>query len=217
MAVEKEVMGELDPLPAFVAVHGVVATDHGGDPGLGDFGDCLFEGTEKFTSRGGGTIAAIGDGMDKDFSRAGGAGYFQQSKQVVDMGVNAAVRDQSKKVDPFSRCGGERIFEGLVFGERAVADGEIDAGQLLINNSASTEVEMADLGVSHLPFGQADLQPAWFKPSPRVIVIQAVMDRGFGKLGGIALFFGPRASGGVDAPAIADQKENRFRHIRRLP
>ncbi|MCX6935880.1 MAG: hypothetical protein NTZ01_06800 [Verrucomicrobia bacterium] len=96
--------------------------------------------------------------------------------------------------------------------EGAIADGEIDPSQFLINDAASPEIEMTDLRVSHLPFRQAHLKSARLKPRTRVVGIELVMDWGPREEGGIALTGGARFSRWVDPPTIANEKQDRFLH-----
>ncbi len=50
---------------------------------------------------------------------------------------------------------GERVREDRVLRERAVLDRAVDPGQILIHDAAGPEVQVAHLGVSHLPAREA--------------------------------------------------------------
>ena len=70
-------------------------------------------------------------------------------------------------------------------GQRAVAYGEVDAGQILHDHGAGPEVHMADLGVAHLPLRQADGQPAGGQRRVRVPPPELVEDRRIGEGDGV--------------------------------
>ena len=69
-------------------------------------------------------------------------------------GVHAAVGDEPDEVDALGA--GERGAQDLVLGQRAVGDRLVDAREVLLDDGARAEVEVADLAVAHLPVGQAD-------------------------------------------------------------
>ena len=81
---------------------------------------------------------------------------------VLPAGVDAAVGDQAEQVQPAARAvaaplaGGE---QGLVLEEAAVGDRVVDPGQVLLDDRAGAEVEVADLGVAHLPSGRPTSRP----------------------------------------------------------
>ena len=62
-----------------------------------------------------------------------------------------------------SRCSRRSRAAGraqrLVLEERAVLDRLVDPQQVLLDDRARAEVEVPDLGVAHLPLGQADRRP----------------------------------------------------------
>ena len=123
---------------------------------------------------------------------------------MIEMGVDAAIGDESDEVEAFASGGRDRLPEDLVFGEGTVADGEVDASEFLIDDTAGTEVEVADLGISHLTLGEANLETAGLESAPRIIPVQTIMDRGFCEEGGIALLFRAGATGGIDPPTITN-------------
>jgi hypothetical protein len=135
---------------------------------------------------------------------------------VFEVGVDAAVGDEADEVEAPARSGGDGFLENFIAGERAVADGKVDAGEFLIDDATGAEVEVANLGISHLSFGEADLKTAGLESAPGVISVKAIVDGGFGEKGGVALFFGTGAAGGVDAPTVANQKKNRLGHPARI-
>ena len=54
----------------------------------------------------------------------------------------------------------ENFLEDRISAESAVLNGEIDAGEFLIDDATGSEVEMSHFGISHLALGQADLESA---------------------------------------------------------
>ena len=123
---------------------------------------------------------------------------------MIRVGVNAAVRDQPDEVKALARGGGNGFPKNFILSKGAVADGEINAGQLLVDDTTSTKVETTDFRISHLPLGETDLEAAGLKPAPRVLLVKAVVNRGSGEKGGIALLFRSRTARWIDAPPVSD-------------
>ena len=132
------------------------------------------------------------------------------------MGVDATIGDEADEVKALAGRGGDSFLQNLVFREGAVTDGEVDAGEFLVNDAAGAEVEVADLGISHLALGQADLQAAGLESAPGIVLIETVVDRCFGEEGGIALFLRTGAAGGIDAPTVTNEEKNGSRHRERV-
>ena len=85
---------------------------------------------------------------------------LQQGKQVLQVGVDAAVRQQTHQVQ-----GGALLLAGVHgvvvggIGEKVpVGDGLGDAGQVLEHHSAGADVGVAHLAVAHLSVRQAHVQ-----------------------------------------------------------
>ena len=68
----------------------------------------------------------------------------------------------------------------LVLEEAAVGDRVVDPGQVLLDDRAGAEVEVADLGVAHLAVGEADVAAAGRERRVRVALPERVEDRGVG-------------------------------------
>jgi len=66
---------------------------------------------------------------------------------MVDVAVDAPIRQEAKEVD--RTAGFERVFESAaefaVIEKGATGDGMIDAGEILVDDTAGAEVEMAYL------------------------------------------------------------------------
>src|SRR6478672_5124881 len=96
--------------------------------------------------------------MNENVGDARGAGRIGEGNQMFVMAVDATVRKQSQKMKTMSARLRENILRGLVPSEFALRDCLIDPSQVLIDNSAGSEVEVADLGITHLSLGQADVE-----------------------------------------------------------
>ena len=70
-----------------------------------------------------------------------------------------------------------RLDEDLILLEGAVLDGVVNARELLEDDAAGADVEVADLGVAHLTVGQADVLAGSTEGGVRIVRIQAV-DKG---------------------------------------
>src|SRR5580704_11339280 len=79
--------------------------------------------------------------------------------QVADMTMDPSIADQAKQVQGFvipdssPDC---RQQDGILK-ERAIPDGYIDPLKLLIDDTTSPQVQMADFGVTHLAFRETDI------------------------------------------------------------
>ena len=152
-----------DAVPAVVAVHGVVAAGDGGDLGgslAADLRGARQQLGHIVLRAGGRGVAPIGEGVDVDAARPHRvAASPQAGVEVALVGVDAAGADQAAEVQLASgsrlTCATALSRAGLVE-EGAVVDGGADAGELLQDALAGADVEVADLGVAHLPFRQAD-------------------------------------------------------------
>ena len=202
LAVRHGAVGARDAVPAVVAVHRPVAADDGGDGGAPGQGarQLVQEG-----GRGGGSdIAAVGDRVDVDAQPFGGQ-RLGGGDDVRLVPVHPAVRDHAHQVRGAALAldlpgeGGE----SRVAGEAAVLDGEVDAAEVHGDDAPGADVGVPDLGVAHLPGGQADIgavgDQAWRagrSPSARPSPGSA---RGGGAL--------PASSSG-QAPAVEDGQDH---------
>ena len=82
-----------------------------------------------------------------------------QGDEVPVIGVDAARPDQADEMQR-SRAGDRAVARGEERGpleERSVGDRGIDPRQVLEDRASRAEVQVADLGVAHLPRRQADI------------------------------------------------------------
>ncbi len=148
--VHEHVVGALRSLPALVAVHRPVAADDRADAhssGRVELGQVVHAGMRQ-------RVAPVGEGVQHDI-RLGRqlAAERDQRAQMRKRGVHAAVGDKAEQMD--TRSVGESRAQDGVLGERAVRDRLVDAHQVLLDDRAGAKVQVADLGVAHLPFGQS--------------------------------------------------------------
>ena len=94
----------------------------------------------------------------------------------------------------------------------AVGDRFVNPGEVLIDDAPGAEIEVADLGVAHLAFGQSDIQAAGAQMSDWIIAIKLIVKRRLRQQRGVAIGLTLRGAAGVDAPTVANQKQNRMRH-----
>ena len=66
--------------------------------------------------------------------------------------MDAAIGDEADEVESSGFRFFECAFEDVILCDRAFGDGFVDAGEVLIDDAPGSEVEVADLGVPHLPF-----------------------------------------------------------------
>ena len=103
-------------------------------------------------------------------------------------------------------CFFESFFEGVYLRDGVLGDGLIDAGEVLIDDTTGAKIEVADLGIAHLAFGEADIHAGCGKEGTRIFGKRFVGERGVAEEHGVAIFFSGFFSAGVGAPAIADDK-----------
>ncbi len=119
---------------------------------------------------------------------------------MVDVRVDAAVRDEAEQVDAAAAV--ERRNERPVLEERAVLDRLVHAHQVLVEPAARTDRQVADLGVAHLAGWQAGRLAGRLQRRVRELVPEPVEDRRVGLLDRI-----PRARRRT-APAVEhDQRD----------
>ena len=127
-------------------------------------------------------------------------GQLQQTEQVINVAVNAAVGQQAHQVQ-----GGtvllavfHRAQQGRVFKKVPVLNRLGDAGQLLVDDAARTDVGVANLRVAHLPVRKADIKAGSADLGVGVLGKIFVEVRLFGGMDGVAVV------GVVDAETVED-------------
>ena len=211
LAVDHGVIGHLHALPALVAIHGVIAAHHRGDPAHADLGAFVPQLRHEVLAAGGGHVAAVQEAVDVHLGQALVLCHLQQGEQMLDVGVYAAVGQQTVQVQAAAL--GQTVVHGLVIGivfeEAAIVDGAADAGQILEHHTASADVGVAHLAVAHLPGGQTHIQSAGGQGGVGVFLEQPVKHRRFRQGHGVVV------AGGSQAEAVHnDQRSRRLVHDR---
>ena len=202
LAEDETLEGNLDAVPALIAVHGIVAADDGGDLADADLLDGVLEFLHVAGGRLGVGVAAVAEEVDEDLGHAGLLGGLEERVEVGLLGVDAAVGDEAAEVQPPVAVLGalEGLLDDLVLRELALAHGLVDAHDVLPHDAAGADVEVADLGVAHEALGQADGERRGVELNVAGGVLgEAVHDGGLGGGDGVAL--GGRV-GRRDAPAV---------------
>jgi hypothetical protein len=152
LSLEQQVERLLRAVPARVAVHREVAADDRAD--AADAVQPLLEASERLRSRLGQRVAPVGERVHDEVLDPGLPGDLHERLQVPVRRVHAAGRDEPDQVH--ARRILQRRLQHLVAGQRPVRDGLVDPREVLRHDRAGAEVEVADLGVAHLPLRQAD-------------------------------------------------------------
>src|SRR5215210_702167 len=113
------------------------------------------------------------------FLHAAAAGELEQRLEVVEVRVDAALRDEAEQVD--GRPSLARALEGTgerpVREERAVANRRVQTLQVLEEDPSGADREMAHLRVAHLAGRQPDGLAGGREPRVRVLAPDAVEHR----------------------------------------
>ena len=159
LAVYEGGVGLFHPVPAVVAVHGVVAAGDGGDFAHAQLGELLLELLDVALAGIGRDVAAVHDGVHVQLGGAQVLCQVQQAEQMLDVAVHAARGEKAHQMDGFAALDGglHGPHNGLVFADGAILDGFGDAGELLVHDAARTDVGVAHLAVAHLAVGQANV------------------------------------------------------------
>ena len=163
-------------------------------------------------SSGGGSVSAVCDCMDHDVADAGGLCEVTQRDEVLDVAVYAAIGDKTKEVEAAFCCLVKGILQNFVFRQLIIANCLINTGEILVNDAARAQVEMADLRVSHLAFRQAHVFTAGGQGGMRVSFVKVVMKGGLGQEGSVPVRHSLGSSSWIDSPTVTDNKHNWFFH-----
>ena len=177
-AVDQRRARELGALGAMVAIHRVVAPDDGRDD-RARARPLRLEPAEQAGRLMGRDVAAVRERMHRDARHARRERAAHDRAQVVDVRMHAAVGDEPGHVQHAAAGlgGRERSLQRGVLGQRAVGHRIADAHEILRDDPPRADVEMADLGVAHLPFGQAHRAPGCDQRRVRPALPERVEDR----------------------------------------
>ncbi|KAG9527173.1 phosphoglycerate mutase 2, partial [Aureobasidium melanogenum] len=158
LALDNAVHGLLDAVPALVTVHGVVTTDNSGDLAEAELVGVVEDGLHMAGARLGVGVTAVAEEVDVDLGHADLLGDLEQSEEVVDVRVDTAIRDETEQVQAAVAllCAGEALDDVVDLVEFALLDGLVDADNVLPDDSAGADVQVADLRVAHEALGETD-------------------------------------------------------------
>src|SRR5439155_1633174 len=136
----------LNPIPTVVAVHGVVAARDRRDLPVGlagaVFAHLLLERRQVFRALRGWGIASVEKDVHEDVSHALLAGHPEQRVQMLLGGMNAAVTQETQQVQPMRASVLHQFEQKRMLEELPAQDGSINARNLLIDDSASADIEV---------------------------------------------------------------------------
>src|SRR5437870_11352396 len=113
---------------------------------------------------------------------------------------------------PVLARGGECFLRDIIPREFAIGDRFVDPTEVLINDPAGSQIEMADLGIAHLSFGQTDVGSARAQFAAGVTAVELVMKRRVREERGVAIFLALVFAAGVNAPAVTNNEHHRPGH-----
>src|SRR4029453_4932871 len=109
---------------------------------------------------------------------------------------------------------GEGFLQYLVAGEFAVRNRLVNSRQVLIDDPACSQIEMANFRVAHLSIRQANVSPARAQITTWIGPVELVMKRRLREKRCVRIIFELLSTARIDAPAIANDEHNRTRHMR---
>ena len=129
--------------------------------------------------------------------------------------MDTAVGNQSKQMEAMTTRTRKGFLQYPIALQLTFRDRIVDAGQVLVNDPARSQIEMANFRVAHLSFGQSDVGPARAQFGVRIFLIKPVVKRRPGEKRGVAILFAFLPTPAINAPAITNNEHDRARHIRR--
>ena len=157
--------------PTVVAVHCVVTSHYRSDFANAKFGTFVLQLFNKLFAGSWRNVTTVHEAMNIYFGKSMFFSQFQQAVQMFDMAVYAAVGQQSHQMQ--GRVVLLAIFDcrkqSFVFEEVAILNRFCNAGQLLINDAASADVGVSNLGVAHLTIRQANIQTGCTQLGVRIL------------------------------------------------
>jgi hypothetical protein len=120
--------------------------------------------------------------------------------------VHAAVGDEAEEVQ--ASLAGAGVLHGVeqhrMLEKFSVLDHQIDAGDVHVHDAAGADVEMANLAVAHLAFGQADERAAGVNERVGIFAQQAIVGGFARQSDGVGFGFG------AVSPAVEDEEDEGF-------
>ena len=206
------VVALLHAVPALVAVHAPEAALDGGDLRVAEGIALFLELLDKARAAGGGHVAPVEEAVDIDLLNAVLLGHIEHGENMGQVAVDAAVGQEAHDVQ--GMAAGLGIFNGLevdgVLEELAVLDLLGHLGQDLEHDAARAHVGVADLGVAHLPLGQAHVEAGGLEAGV------GIFGKEFIEIGGVGNIDGVAAGGRRQSVAVHDNQDCFFAHVYKL-
>ena len=188
LAADHGVVAGLDAVPALVAVHAVETALQRRDLAGAELGTVIAQLADIARAARRRDVAPVKETVQIDALDAAVMRHLHHGENVPDVAVHAAVGQQTEDVQ---RLAARRIVKSgcidRIFKEGAVLDGLRDARQVLKHDAAGADVRVADLAVAHLAVRQADIQPGGGQLRMRPALQEAVHDRRFCRVNGVAV------------------------------
>jgi len=151
-------------------------------------------------------VPAVHEGMNKNFCKTIFHRHPHQGQQMIKMTVDAAVRNQAQQMQTV--VFGRQLLHGgdkdVIFFKFAGFHGPVDPGKILVHDASRADIQMANLGISHLSFRQTHGPVMGGQGGTGIFFSPFVHIRRFGHENRVV--FGFRAN----APAIKNCQQQRF-------
>ena len=136
------------------------------------------------------------------------SGCTEQPLQVGNMAVNPSVAQESQKVNGFLVFTGigKGLLQYSMFPELILLDRQVYLSQILIYDTAGTQIHMSDFGISHLSFREPHIHSVGQQGGMGVVLIKGIDKRG------IRLGYGGNTRIRGNSPSIQDHQDNLFIH-----
>ena len=130
--------------------------------------------------------------MDRNALQTFALRQIEQREKVLVDRVHAARANESQEVQSpvFLLYVPASTHEGRIGVEASVGDGRRDAYKILHHHASGAEIQVSDLAVAHLPFGQADAKSGSFEQRARAAAPERIPGRGVGECDCVAVSFG---------------------------
>ena len=133
------------------------------------------------------------------------AGHAQQSEEMLDVGVHAAVAEQAEQMQLVRAAAFHGFEQQRLAREFAAGDELVNARDVHVHDASGADIQVADFAIAHLSFGQADGGAGGVDQRVGKFFQQAVVIRLAREGDGVAFGFG------AVAPAVEDGEDDGFR------
>ena len=159
-AIDQQLVGGGDAIPALVAVHRVVAADDGGDARAGGFRAHAVHERQRCGGAARRRVAAVEECVDEDSRHARGRRHADQRGDLPLVAVHAAGGEQAQHVHcrTVAPRRGQRGGKHGIALELAGLDRVVDAREVLVDHAARPDIQVTHFGVAHLAGGQPHMQ-----------------------------------------------------------